>query len=119
MAGASNPNNLRPTDYEQGGYYAQPHQFKFLGSYLIPVIDVQIAVNGKAMSGPNIIGYFYAYDIPGLSYAYFYDWEGRLKGNARYEFDVRIEKVFRVGDCRAAREILEAVREGAEAALTI
>ena len=52
------------------------------------------------MSGPLITGYWYIYGIPGVSYVYMRDPANAKRAKARYDVDLRIEKIFRVRGVR-------------------
>ncbi|UCC38701.1 MAG: TonB-dependent receptor [Candidatus Aminicenantes bacterium] len=81
---------------EQGGsFYSQPHQFKAQGNVLIPFVDINLGFTARAMSGRQAYRSFTAY-LPGYRVAIKGEPPGTTKYDARYDLDIRIQKIFRV-----------------------
>jgi hypothetical protein len=79
---------------EQGGsFYSQPHQFKAQGNILIPFVDVNLGFTARAMSGRQAYRSFTA-RLPGYAVAIKGEPPGTTKYDARYDLDIRIQKIF-------------------------
>jgi len=81
-----------------GYFYGYPHQFKLQGAVLLP-FDVKLGISAQYISGENKQP-FISKRIGG-SYAYFaLEPPGETKYEARQNMDLRVEKVFKVGQAQ-------------------
>lgn len=97
MVGIYDPNYIYNSYGEQGGgYYSQPHQLKILGNVFLP-LDIDLGIVAKAMSGRQMGKPSFYVSTPGGRKRVYAEPPGQSKFDARYDFDMRVQKIFRVG----------------------
>lgn len=97
MVSIFDPNYIYNSYGDQGGsYYSQPHQLKIQGNVLLP-LDIDLGIMAKAMSGRQMgKPSFYVRSPTGVRKRVYAEPPGQSKYDARYDFDVRVQKIFRV-----------------------
>lgn len=98
MVSIFDPNYIYNSYGEQGGsYYSQPHQLKVQGNVLLP-LDIDLGFTAKAMSGRQGGRPRVSVRTPAGTKSVYVEYPGQFKYDARYDFDMRVQKIFKIGE---------------------